>query len=132
MLEDRAFCRSDELVEEAVSSSGRRRKMVEVFDELSDTLCQVADMAEFVRIAHPSKDFSQAAENACIAISGVVEKWVASRRLSLCSSLFNYRLCWEDIHEFDSPKIFTLFDVRLIKVTLKLLRLIKNYLEKKA
>ena len=48
--------------------------MVEIFDDLSDTLCKVADMAEFVRVAHPDTKFQQAAENACIAISGMVEK----------------------------------------------------------
>jgi intermediate peptidase len=48
--------------------------MVEIFDELSDTLCRVADMAEFIRVAHPDIQFAQAAENACITISGLVEK----------------------------------------------------------
>lgn len=48
--------------------------MVEIFDELSDTLCKVADMAEFVRVAHPDKNVAHAAENACIAVSGIVEK----------------------------------------------------------
>lgn len=50
--------------------------MVDIFDELSDTLCQVADLAEFVRIAHPQPHFASAAEEACISVSGVVEKYV--------------------------------------------------------
>jgi len=54
----------------------RTRKIVEVFDELSDTLCKVADLAEFVRIAHPQAAYSQAAEDACVSISGIVEKYV--------------------------------------------------------
>jgi intermediate peptidase len=61
------------LVAESVDN-GRQRKMVEVFDELSDTLCQVADLAEFVRIAHPDRKFSEAAENACININALVER----------------------------------------------------------
>jgi intermediate peptidase len=53
----------------------RIRKMVEIFDELSDTLCKVADLAEFVRIAHPQAAYSQAAEDACVSISGIVERY---------------------------------------------------------
>lgn len=53
----------------------RSRKMVNIFDELSDTLCRVADLAEFIRLAHPLPSFSYAAENACISLSGVVEKY---------------------------------------------------------
>ncbi|KAK2717724.1 hypothetical protein QYM36_006492, partial [Artemia franciscana] len=72
-LEERVKCDTDDLVAESVDN-GRQRKMVEVFDELSDTLCQVADLAEFVRIAHPDRKFSEAAENACININALVER----------------------------------------------------------
>ncbi|XP_013176557.1 PREDICTED: mitochondrial intermediate peptidase [Papilio xuthus] len=71
-LKDQAIAATDRLIEEAIS--GPTRPMVEVFDELSDTLCKVADLAEFVRIAHPQPHFASAAEDACISISGVVEK----------------------------------------------------------
>lgn len=50
--------------------------MVEIFDELSDSLCKVADLAEFIRLAHPESKFSYAGRDACISISGVVEKLV--------------------------------------------------------
>lgn len=66
---------SKKLIDEATGKD-RSRKMVEVFDELSDTLCRVADLAEFVRIAHPQEDFGQAAEDACLAVSGIVETLV--------------------------------------------------------
>lgn len=73
ILEDEAIKQSQELVNEALSSN-RKRKMVQIFDDLSDTLCRVADMAEFVRIAHPDKEYCKYAENACITISNIVEK----------------------------------------------------------
>ncbi|CAH2050845.1 unnamed protein product, partial [Iphiclides podalirius] len=71
-LKEQAIAATDRLIEEATSSP--TRPMVEIFDELSDTLCKVADLAEFVRIAHPQPHFASAAEDACISISGVVEK----------------------------------------------------------
>lgn len=49
---------------------------MQVFDELSDSLCKVADLSEFIRLGHPNGVYSHAAEEACISISGVVEKWV--------------------------------------------------------
>ncbi len=48
--------------------------MASVFDDLSDELCRVADMAEFVRVAHPDAKVRRAAEEACIDVSGLVEQ----------------------------------------------------------
>ncbi|XP_017015273.1 mitochondrial intermediate peptidase [Drosophila takahashii] len=72
LLRDNVESRAQELISEAISTQ-RRRKMVDIFDELSDSLCKVADLAEFVRIAHPQSKYTQAAEQACISICGVVE-----------------------------------------------------------
>lgn len=72
MLRDNVESRTQELIEEAISQE-RNRKMVDIFDELSDSLCKVADLAEFVRIAHPNRKYAQCAEEACISICGVVE-----------------------------------------------------------
>ena len=67
--------RSQELVQEACSNPPQRNRIVaRVFDELSDELCRVADMAEFVRLAHPDRNMAQAAEDACISVSGIVER----------------------------------------------------------
>lgn len=55
--------------------------MVQIFDDLSDTLCRVADLAEFIRIAHPNPDFAEAAEETCLAVSGIVEKLNVHRGL---------------------------------------------------
>lgn len=73
ILRDRAILKTDGLIEEAISSN-RSRKIVEVFDELSDNLCKVADLSEFIRLGHPSSIYTHSAENACISISGIVEK----------------------------------------------------------
>ncbi|XP_037952357.1 mitochondrial intermediate peptidase [Teleopsis dalmanni] len=72
LLKDNVANKTNDLVEEATSEK-RNRKMVEIFDELSDSLCKVADLAEFIRIAHPQSQYMQAAEDACISISGIVE-----------------------------------------------------------
>ncbi|XP_055688290.1 mitochondrial intermediate peptidase [Lutzomyia longipalpis] len=80
LLKENAIHRTDELIEEATREK-RSRKMVEIFDELSDTLCKVADLAEFVRLSHPHVKFLHAAEDACISISGIVEKLNTDREL---------------------------------------------------
>ncbi|XP_033233751.1 mitochondrial intermediate peptidase [Drosophila pseudoobscura] len=72
LLRDNVENKSQDLIAEAISSQ-RQRKMVDIFDELSDSLCKVADLAEFIRIAHPKNKYMEAAEQACISICGVVE-----------------------------------------------------------
>ncbi|CAH0562657.1 unnamed protein product [Brassicogethes aeneus] len=72
-LRDDCIKHSEKLINEALSHR-RKRKMVQIFDELSDTLCKVADLAEFIRISHPRDEYCQAAEEASLAVSGVVEK----------------------------------------------------------
>ncbi|EFN66772.1 Mitochondrial intermediate peptidase [Camponotus floridanus] len=80
ILKSRALVHVNVLIDEATNKD-RKRKMVEIFDELSNTLCKVADMAEFIRVAHPDQQYVRAAENACITISGVVEKLNTHREL---------------------------------------------------
>ncbi|KZC13629.1 Mitochondrial intermediate peptidase [Dufourea novaeangliae] len=80
ILKEQAMSQTDTLITEATSPN-RKRKMVEIFDDMSDTLCKVADLAEFIRVAHPDKHFVRAAEDACIFISGIVEKLNTHREL---------------------------------------------------
>lgn len=51
-----------------------KRNLVIIFDELSNSLCCLADLAEFVRTAHPEKLFVAAAEDCCISMNTIVEK----------------------------------------------------------
>ena len=71
-FQEQAKGEADALVAEA-SSVSRTRKLVCVFDELSDCLCRVADMADFVRVAHPDEQYAAAASHACATISSLVE-----------------------------------------------------------
>lgn len=72
MCQEQAQSEADALVTEA-SSNSRTRKLVSVFDDLSDCLCRVADMADFVRVAHPDEQYAGAASHACATISSLVE-----------------------------------------------------------
>ncbi|XP_003737717.1 mitochondrial intermediate peptidase [Galendromus occidentalis] len=73
ILRDKAITEAENLIAEAVSPD-RKRKMVQIFDDLSDCLCRVADLAEFVRTGHPDARFSSAAREASVAISSLVEQ----------------------------------------------------------
>lgn len=79
-MEDDCLRACDELVAEVVSPR-RTRLVAKVFDDLSDELCRVADLAEFIRQAHPDPAFRAAAEKACISVSYVVEKLNTNREL---------------------------------------------------
>lgn len=73
VLQDAVSSDVAKLVDEVVSPE-RNRKLVQVFDQLSDSLCRVADMADFVRVAHPDARYSQAAEEVCFSVGTLVEK----------------------------------------------------------
>uniref|UniRef100_A0A1A9WMX6 Peptidase M3A/M3B catalytic domain-containing protein n=1 Tax=Glossina brevipalpis TaxID=37001 RepID=A0A1A9WMX6_9MUSC len=72
LMRENASNVAENLIKEATSPE-RKRKIVQIFDELSDSLCKVADLSEFIRIAHPQAKYMQAAEDACISISSTVE-----------------------------------------------------------
>ncbi|XP_024426000.2 mitochondrial intermediate peptidase [Desmodus rotundus] len=73
VAQENALRKTDLLVARACSTPPGPQT-VRIFDELSDTLCRVADLADFVKIAHPEPAFREAAEEACRSIGTVVEK----------------------------------------------------------
>ncbi|XP_006727914.1 mitochondrial intermediate peptidase [Leptonychotes weddellii] len=75
IAQENALRKADLLVER-VCSMPPGPQTVLIFDELSDSLCRVADLADFVKIAHPERAFREAAEEACRSIGTMVEKYV--------------------------------------------------------
>uniref|UniRef100_A0A9L0INS2 Mitochondrial intermediate peptidase n=1 Tax=Equus asinus TaxID=9793 RepID=A0A9L0INS2_EQUAS len=76
IAQENALRKTDLLVERARCTPPGPQTVL-IFDELSDSLCRVADLADFVKIAHPEPAFREAAEEACRSIGTVVEKRVA-------------------------------------------------------
>ncbi|XP_006832017.1 PREDICTED: mitochondrial intermediate peptidase [Chrysochloris asiatica] len=73
VAQEKALRKTESLLELA-SRTAPGPQTVLIFDELSDSLCRVADLADFVKIAHPDPAFRGAAEEACRSIGTVVEK----------------------------------------------------------
>ncbi|KAJ8030990.1 Mitochondrial intermediate peptidase [Holothuria leucospilota] len=71
--EKKSLKEADELVEAAVNAPPSQEVVV-IFDKLSDALCRIADLADFIRVAHPDKRFTSAAEQTCMNVSAAVEK----------------------------------------------------------
>ena len=80
ILKDNAISQTNMLITESINPN-RTHKMVEIFDDMSDTLCKVADLAEFIRIAHPDKQYVEAAESTCLSVSDMVEKLNTHREI---------------------------------------------------
>ena len=72
-LKENVLRRANGLVNRAIQVSPSV-DVVTIFDSLSNELCKVADLAEFIRLAHPNQHFADAAENASFEIGGYVEK----------------------------------------------------------
>ncbi|KAM4796473.1 mitochondrial intermediate peptidase [Rhinophrynus dorsalis] len=77
--------RNTETLLNKVCSIPPSAETVRIFDQLSDELCKVADLADFVKAAHPDSSFREAAEEACRNIGTMVEK--LNTNVELCKSL---------------------------------------------
>ena len=74
--------RSKALVNEA-QDKNRERKLVEIFDNLSNTICKAADLCEFLKVTHPSQRFSVPAEEVSSNLSELVEQLNTNKSLYL-------------------------------------------------
>ncbi|KAG5836814.1 hypothetical protein ANANG_G00232620 [Anguilla anguilla] len=86
VAQEHALRETERLVERACSSAPGPLT-VQTFDQLSDNLCKVADLADFVKAAHPDPAYRDAAEKTCVKIGTVVEK--LNTNVDLCNSLKN-------------------------------------------
>ncbi|XP_074922118.1 mitochondrial intermediate peptidase [Chelonoidis abingdonii] len=82
--QEKALQETEQLVQKACTTPPGPQ-IVMIFDQLSDALCKVADLADFVKIAHPDFAFREAAEEACRNIGTMVEK--LNTNIELCQSL---------------------------------------------
>uniref|UniRef100_A0A4W4H3K2 Peptidase M3A/M3B catalytic domain-containing protein n=1 Tax=Electrophorus electricus TaxID=8005 RepID=A0A4W4H3K2_ELEEL len=85
-VQRRALLEAEQLVAKACRTAPGA-STVEVFDKLSDTLCRVADLADFIKVAHPDPEYREAGEKTCIKIGTAVEK--LNTNVELCRSLKN-------------------------------------------
>ncbi|KAE8627452.1 hypothetical protein XENTR_v10007005 [Xenopus tropicalis] len=83
-VQDNALQKTESLVQK-VCSIPPSAETVRIFDQLSDELCRVADLADFVKVAHPDSSYREAAEEACRNIGTMVEK--LNTNTDLCQSL---------------------------------------------
>ncbi|ESP04365.1 hypothetical protein LOTGIDRAFT_198714 [Lottia gigantea] len=73
VLQENATVQIEKLVKEIIKKQ-RSRKLVVIFDELSNCICKVADLADCVQTIHPCTKFATAAEDCRYRLSGLIEE----------------------------------------------------------
>jgi hypothetical protein len=78
-LKQKAELNIKQLIEEtndydSTLNATSKRNIVQIFDDISNELCRVADLAEFVRTSHPDVKFRETANLTFCSISQIVEK----------------------------------------------------------
>ncbi|XP_032878655.1 mitochondrial intermediate peptidase isoform X1 [Amblyraja radiata] len=86
VAQENALKETEHLVQQACTTRPGPQ-IVQIFDKLSDCLCRVADLADFIKVAHPDPLFREAAEIACLTVGTMVEK--LNTNIELCQSLRN-------------------------------------------
>ena len=66
-----------------IQNDERVRKLVELFDSLSNTICKTADLCEFLKSTHPSPRFVVPAERVSCSLSELVEQLNTNKSLYL-------------------------------------------------
>lgn len=73
------------------NGEGEMRKVVKNLDRLSDTLCCVIDMAEFIRNAHPDRTILDAANNAYSTLCSYMNTLNTDTRLhKVCKIVYRF------------------------------------------
>ena len=79
---DEALTKAKDVVNDIASMADNPSiAVVDKMDELSDVLCQVADLSECMRLVNPDNRIVEAAQNACLIINNYVEELNTDVRL---------------------------------------------------
>uniref|UniRef100_A0A5S6R373 Peptidase_M3 domain-containing protein n=1 Tax=Trichuris muris TaxID=70415 RepID=A0A5S6R373_TRIMR len=81
-----------------VRSQNRKRKVVEIFDEMSNKICSVADMAECIRLLHPDQAYVAAAEATVGRLGTLIEELNTSKELY---NIFRGSILTGDVADLD-------------------------------
>ncbi|KAK9839021.1 hypothetical protein WJX74_007941 [Apatococcus lobatus] len=77
---DDAIRRCKQTIQELLASPPSPQ-IIRLVDDVSDTVCQVTDSAEFCRLAHADAAWRSAATEACITLSGFIQELNTSKPL---------------------------------------------------
>ncbi|CAF0730803.1 unnamed protein product [Didymodactylos carnosus] len=73
ILAEKVLKKCENYIQECLSNE-RQRKLVQILDDISDEICRVADLAEFVRHINYDQKYKQKAEQAYLLLHGVVQQ----------------------------------------------------------
>lgn len=79
-LTSRTIVEAKDIVDK-IMQSDNSLETVDLFDDLSNTLCRTADLAESVRLLHPDKTYVAQAQQCCLEVSSYVDKLNTDKEL---------------------------------------------------